>query len=106
MYHAYCAVCHGKNGEGNGPAASALKIPPADLTLLSKKNNGKFPTERVISILRFGIQEPSAHGTPEMPIWGPLFSSLQSSSMRGPNSPEVSMRITNLAHYIESLQKK
>ena len=106
MYNAYCAVCHGKTGEGNGPAASALKVPPANLTTMAKQNNGKFPMERVISILRFGTQEPTAHGTSKMPIWGPLFSSLQSSSMRGPNSPEVSMRISNLARYIEKLQKK
>lgn len=106
MYKAYCAACHGKTGEGNGPAASALKVPPADLTTLAKRNNGKFPMDHVVSILRFGVAEPTAHGTSQMPIWGPLFSSLESSSMRGPNSPVVSMRITNLAHYIESLQKK
>ncbi len=27
-----CAICHGTNGEGNGPAAAGLAIPPADLT--------------------------------------------------------------------------
>jgi mono/diheme cytochrome c family protein len=32
MYISYCAACHGTDGKGNGPAASALKIPPADLT--------------------------------------------------------------------------
>ena len=105
MYHAYCAVCHGKTGEGNGPAASELKIPPPDLTTMAKRNHGKFPMDKVISVLRFGVEEP-AHGTSEMPIWGPLFSSLHPSSMRGPNSPEVSMRISNLARCIESLQKK
>jgi hypothetical protein len=62
--------------------------------------------DHVISILRFGVAEPTAHGTSQMPIWAPLFSSLQSTSMRGPNSPVVSMRISNLARYIESLQKK
>lgn len=106
MYDAYCAVCHGKTGEGNGPAASALKAPPADLTTLAKRNHGKFPMNRVISILRFGVQEPSAHGTGQMPIWGPLLSGLQSTSMREAHSPEVSLRISNLARYIESLQKK
>jgi mono/diheme cytochrome c family protein len=106
MYEAYCAVCHGKTGEGNGPAAAALKVPPADLTLLAKKNHGKYPMDHVMSILRFGIHEPTAHGTSQMPIWGPLFSSLHPSSMRGTHSPEVTMRITNLARYIGTLQKK
>jgi mono/diheme cytochrome c family protein len=106
MYDAYCAVCHGKTGEGNGPAASALKTPPSDLTTLAKRNHGKFPMDRVVSILRFGVEEPSAHGTSQMPIWGPLFSDLQSTSMRGAHSPEASLRISNLARYMESLQKK
>jgi mono/diheme cytochrome c family protein len=106
MYQAYCAVCHGKTGEGNGPAASALKVPPADLTMLAKRNNGKYPIDRVMSVLRFGAHGPAAHGTSQMPIWGPLFSSLHPDSMRGAQSPQVSMRITNLARYIETLQKK
>ena len=106
MYQAYCAVCHGKTGEGNGPAASALKVPPADLTMLAKRNHGKYPINHVMSILRFGMHEPAAHGTSQMPIWGPLFSSLHPDSMRGPQSPVVTMRITNLARYIEKLQKK
>src|ERR1700692_3421848 len=42
MYTAYCAVCHGTDGKGGGPAASALKTPPSDLTLLSKNNGGKY----------------------------------------------------------------
>ena len=44
MYLAYCATCHGKEGKGDGPVASALKVPPADLTTLSKRNDGKFPS--------------------------------------------------------------
>jgi putative copper export protein/mono/diheme cytochrome c family protein len=28
-----CAACHGAGGEGNGPAASGLRIKPADLTM-------------------------------------------------------------------------
>ena len=31
MYKAYCAVCHGTDGKGGGPAASALKVPPPTL---------------------------------------------------------------------------
>ena len=43
MFASYCAVCHGTDGKGNGPAASAMKTPPADLTLLAQKNGGKYP---------------------------------------------------------------
>src|ERR1039458_5063223 len=28
LYREYCAVCHGTTGKGDGPAASALKVPP------------------------------------------------------------------------------
>ena len=46
MYVAYCAVCHGTDGKGVGPAASALKVPPTDLSSLSKNNGGKYPSLR------------------------------------------------------------
>jgi mono/diheme cytochrome c family protein len=38
-----CASCHGEAGKGNGPAAVALKNPPADLTQISKKMVARFP---------------------------------------------------------------
>lgn len=31
LYENNCAVCHGESGEGDGPAGSALAIPPPDL---------------------------------------------------------------------------
>src|SRR5512137_2588513 len=72
MYMSYCAACHGKDGKGDGPAASALKAPPPDLSALAKGNNGKFPSDHFAAVLRFGTPAP-AHGTSDMPIWGPLF---------------------------------
>ena len=100
MYKSYCAVCHGVDGKGNGPAASALKVPPTDLTTLSTKNNGKYPSMRVASILR-GEDTLAAHGTKDMPIWGNLFWNLSSG-----HEPEVQQRVSNLNKYLESLQKK
>src|SRR6516164_11583378 len=38
MFKQYCAVCHGPTGKGDGPAASALKQPPADLASLAKRH--------------------------------------------------------------------
>ncbi len=32
LYPAHCAVCHGAAGHGDGPAATSLPVPPADLT--------------------------------------------------------------------------
>jgi cytochrome c553 len=52
MFNMYCAVCHGTDGKGNGPAASAMKTPPIDLTALAQNNGGKYPSARVSAVLR------------------------------------------------------
>jgi mono/diheme cytochrome c family protein len=36
-FTAYCAVCHGVDGRGNGPAAPAMKVPVPDLTTLAAR---------------------------------------------------------------------
>jgi mono/diheme cytochrome c family protein len=100
MYTSYCAVCHGTEGKGGGPAASALKTTPVDLTMLSKNNGGKFPSLKVASVLR-GTSHLPVHGSKEMPVWGPLFRSMS----RG-NEGEVQQRVANLTQYVESLQVK
>jgi mono/diheme cytochrome c family protein len=100
MFKAYCASCHGEKGKGDGPAAGALKTAPADLTQLAKNNNGKFPADRVASILR-GQASVTAHGNRDMPVWGPVFW-----QMSHGHETEVQQRIVNLTHYIESLQEK
>jgi mono/diheme cytochrome c family protein len=100
MFTSYCAVCHGTDGKGGGPAASALKTPPADLTMLSKNNGGKFPALKVASTIR-GTSDLPAHGSKDMPVWGPLFWSISNG-----HDSEVQQRVTNLTHYVESLQAK
>jgi len=100
MYTAYCAVCHGADGKGAGPAASALKVPPTDLTLLSKDNGGKYPALKVTSSIR-GQSDLPAHGSKEMPVWGALFW-----DMSHGHEGQVQQRVANLTHYIESLQAK
>jgi mono/diheme cytochrome c family protein len=100
MYKAYCAVCHGDNGKGNGPAAAALKTMPTDLTTLSKNNGGKFPDLKVASMIR-GEGNVAAHGTPEMPVWGQLFW-----GMSHGHEGEVQQRVSNLTKYIGSMQEK
>jgi len=100
MFDAYCASCHGTSGKGDGPAAGALKSAPADLTVLSKKNGGKFPADRVTSILR-GQATVTAHGNRDMPVWGPVFWHMSQG-----HEAEVHQRVANLTRYIESLQAK
>ena len=84
----------------DGPAASELKTAPADLTTLAKRNGGTFPTEHVMAVLRNGVKAP-AHGTSDMPTWGPLFQTVSSH-----DQAIVNMRISNLTNYLKSLQDK
>jgi len=99
-YKEYCAVCHGMDGKGRGPAAEALKVPPPDLTTLAKMNGGKYPFDHVTSAIH-GDLRLQAHGSKEMPVWGVPFWQLSQG-----HSSEVQLRITNLSKYIESLQVK
>lgn len=100
MYTNYCAPCHGTDGRGTGPAAAALKSRPTDLTVLTKNNHGKYPDSHVVAILQFGT-ETSAHGSEQMPVWGPILG-----SMNRTNSQEKLLRISNLSHYLESIQER
>jgi mono/diheme cytochrome c family protein len=102
MYATYCAVCHGVDGTGSGRAARALKIPPADLTALSRRNGGVFPADHIQTVLKFGVEIPG-HGPGEMPIWGGLMPTLDGTS---PDSAmEVHQRIANLTSYLKQIQK-
>lgn len=100
MFQSYCAVCHGKDAKGAGPATEALKTTPPDLTTLAKRHDGKFPADYVTSVLRLGIKAP-AHGSSDMPVWGPLLRSVS-----GGDESIVNMRIGNLVRYLESIQAK
>lgn len=100
MFKQYCASCHGADAKGRGPATPTLNTRVPDLTTLSKRHNGKFPYDYVESVLRFG-PGVSAHGSPDMPVWGPIFQYLENY-----NEAAVRQRIRNLCEYIESLQEK
>jgi len=99
MFNTYCAVCHGKSGKGDGPAASEFKVPPANLTLLAKNKGGVFPEAYVAQVIRTGPRDAKAHGSQDMPVWGKLFQSIG-------DHATVELRIHNLSSYIETLQVK
>ncbi len=102
MFKAYCSPCHGLSGKGNGPAASSLKVPPPDLTTLEARNDGKFPGAFVSMVLRNGVGpkgESPAHGSADMPVWGPAFRAIS-----GGSDAVMNLRITNLVRYLESIQ--
>src|SRR5260370_34614854 len=75
MYTSYCAPCHGVDGRGHGPASSALKAQPTDLTGLAKANHGKDPETHVGSVVRFGSELP-AHGSADKTGWGGILGTM------------------------------
>ena len=100
MFRAYCASCHGVAGNGDGPVAPALRVPPSDLTTLARRNGGRFPAVRVFQSIEGSAAFP-AHGSREMPVWGTVFR-----QRSGSNEAQVKLRVRNLTNYIEALQVK
>ena len=98
-YREYCASCHGEDGRGIGPAASALKTPPSNLTTLAKRHGGKFPEDYVAEVVRLG-KPFQAHGSSDMPVWGPIFNACDNF-----NEMAVRQRIKNLCAYLATLQE-
>ena len=101
LFHSYCAPCHGADAKGRGPAASALKTAPADLTAIATRNGGTFPRARLIRYVAEGEPSIPAHGSKTMPVWGPNFVALDPGSFK-----PVSQRIEDVVAYVESIQAK
>lgn len=99
LYRAYCASCHGTEAHGDGPAAPALRTKVPDLTLVTARNHGSFPSERIGRIIS-GEDSPVSHGSREMPIWGPVFHQVEADQDWG------NVRLQNLSKYLESIQKR
>ncbi|MCZ2156249.1 MAG: cytochrome c [Bryobacterales bacterium] len=103
MYRTYCAVCHGIRGQGDGPAAPAMRQKVSDLTVLSKKNGGKFPEEEVYaSIAGDKDSKIQAHGASDMPTWGYVFRRIS----KTPGDREAVVRLKTLTAYVKSIQAK
>jgi len=99
IFKQYCATCHGSDAMGSGPLGALLKTPPPDLTTLAKRHGGKFPYDYVTSVLKFG-PGASAHGSSDMPAWGPLFRFLNKQDERA-----VEKRIKNVCDFLASIQR-
>jgi mono/diheme cytochrome c family protein len=100
IFQDHCAACHGTDGHGQGPAAVALKHAVPDLTLISHKNNGRFPYRGVRNVIE-GIEPLArAHGSREMPIWGPIFHQVEADQDWG------EVRLDAITHHLESMQQK
>ena len=104
LFHQNCSVCHGIDAKGNGsmyyPESGdpSKRVPPANLTVLSEQNAGKFPADRVRNAI-YNKSPIPAHGTPNMPAWGNVFYLLK------PYPKVLEERVRDLTAYIESIQK-
>ncbi len=105
----YCAPCHGAEGMGDGPVASELVKPPANLTVLAQRAGGTFPEEAVRRMVD-GRGMPKAHGTRQMPVWGYWFS-LQAHAAGllqeevDKAEKEAKLRVDRLVEYLKTIQK-
>lgn len=105
-YDAYCAECHGPGGKGNGPSVETIPMnpQPPDLTVLSRKNGGKFPFDEVVDVID-GRKNIPSHGRIQMPFLGTTLQ--QPGKEFTPESDAtVKRRIDAMARYVESLQQK
>jgi mono/diheme cytochrome c family protein len=99
LFATHCAVCHGDEAEGGGPAAAVMAIAVPNLRTLAKRNGGAFPADAVASYID-GREQRAAHGSRVMPIWGDF--------LRAEDAPgaerSVRSRIAALVAFIEQLQ--
>ena len=115
-YQNNCASCHGTDGKAtNSQVLDLLKTAPADLTTLSKRNNGVFPFDRVYAVID-GRETIKSHGQRDMPAWGARYASSDKGAkaaeyffdMRMPYDMEMyaRSRIVALADYLRRIQVK
>jgi mono/diheme cytochrome c family protein len=100
-YRSYCASCHGLEGTGDGPAASALRNAPADLTRMAQRRGGVMSDGEIAQYIdgRFAV---TAHGTREMPVWGARFS--EQVPEAGVGDSMARGKIAVLVEYLKSIQ--
>lgn len=101
LYRTYCASCHGVDATGDGPIAEHLRVRPTDLTQISKRNEGRFPTEQIHKIVD-GRQPVRGHGGGDMPVWGDAFKN----AIDRTDDAAVQAKLAALVDYLESIQKK
>lgn len=98
LYDAYCAVCHGRNGRGRGPAYQTLSATPPDLTLLAQRNGGAFPRSSVERCIRASARRPAMADGTDMPVW--------TAPASLDHDPGAAAHAESIAVYVESLQRR
>jgi mono/diheme cytochrome c family protein len=69
LYQRFCASCHGRTLNGDGPVAQSLAVAVPDLTRIAARHGGTFPDNWVYRVID-GRESLMAHGPRDMPVWG------------------------------------
>jgi len=104
-YKTLCADCHGADGRGHG--VMEREIPgeaPPDLTTLTERNGGVFPTASVTDLIDGRKQIPS-HARLAMPFWG-VTMQRSGEEFSAKSNAEVKARIDAIVDYLKSIQRK
>ena len=97
-----CSACHRAEGRGDGPAASALQSPPADLTRIAQRRGGHFPVAEITAFIDGRIGVP-AHGSRDMPVWGERFGEIVGHDVLG--EAVVHSHLQLLITYLQAIQQ-
>lgn len=104
IYMRHCATCHGVDGQGDGPMSPVLIPQPTNLTQLSRRNGGKFPTIR--AVMRIDGRDPLvSHGSP-MPVYREFFEGHSVAIPALDGMPVLtSQPVIDLIAWLESIQE-
>jgi hypothetical protein len=103
LYMENCASCHGVTGRGDGPAATGLRTPPADLTQIAARRDGVWPMLEVMSIVD-GYSRRTLKRD-EMPIFDDFLDgdTIDVDTGNGLKTP-MSTKLIEMVNYLETLQ--
>ena len=99
LFVQYCASCHGREAQGNGPLAPLLTPPPSDLHMLSARHGAPLPKARLAEWID-GRQAVRGHGTGEMPA----SKRLTASGRRASRPIRAQGELMLIVDYIDSIQ--
>ncbi len=94
-----CAPCHGEDGRGNGHMDGTLVKAPSDLTNITKRNLGLFPSDKIADIIA-GRKARAAHQSFQMPKFLGRFRQFE--GKRGFDQAEL--KIQAIVRYLRSVQ--
>lgn len=94
-YTAYCASCHGIDGKG----ATGLQSSVPDLTTIASRHDGNFDAIAITRVVTGVDKTAQAHRSDDMPVWGPVFSCIQSDQA-------CAIRVHNLVNYLKTIQER